>query len=65
MARESGESRGKLQAEETEVSILRDRLERLQTDNVQLKRKVDKQGSLLNTLEARVSTLEGLQDDGT
>ena len=58
MAREDGKSGSKFQAEETEVAILRDRVERLATDNVTLKRKVDKQRDLLDTLSNRVTELE-------
>lgn len=58
MAGFDGESRGKLQDQEAEVSKLHQENERSKTDILSLKRKVDKLTKLIDTLVERIVKLE-------
>jgi len=59
LERQSGQLGTQLQNEEAEVvGILRDEVERMKTDNLALKRKVDKLSSTVDTMESRIKALE-------
>jgi hypothetical protein len=57
LERDTRQSGNKLQDEKSEVAQLSDSIERMKTDNLNLKRVVDKQASMMDNMQKSIDAL--------